>query len=67
MSIITTFGMFLGKDDRLYSYEYYGVSFWCSVGAASGFFLSAILFSISRINTGFKYKLKYYQSEFNES
>lgn len=58
--------MFLGKDNRLYDFKYYGVSFWCSIGAASGFALTTVLFTLSRINTGFKYKLKYYQSEFNE-
>jgi len=65
-AIVATVGLFLGKDDQLYSFNNYGVSFWCSVGAACGFFLSMVIFSINRINTGFKYKLEYfYETKFD--
>jgi hypothetical protein len=65
-SIITTIGMFLGKDNKLYPFENYGISFWLSVSAASGFLLISVVFAVNRINSGIIYKNKYYDTDLDE-
>lgn len=66
VATISTFGLFMGKDNRLYPFRFYGLSFWLSVAASCGFFLTSILFAVNRINIGFKYMLRNYQNQFSD-
>jgi hypothetical protein len=63
---VSTLALFIGKDERIYPFRFYGFSFWLSVGAACGFFLSSILFTINRINIRYKYIMRNYQKKLTE-
>ena len=67
LTIISSFCLFIAKDEQFYAFKYFGLSFWVSVGSACGFFLASILFAANRINIGFKYMLHNYQTRFAES